>query len=82
MVRERTINQFKHIRTCTRNFTGFEVGLMPPVGHKERIPTVIDQNVMSLSKVYGGDGVSKVLIEIDPCDIAKLADARVADICE
>jgi Cys-tRNA(Pro) deacylase len=67
---------------ATKDLTGFEVGVMPPVGHKDKITTVIDRNVMILKKVYGGSGMPKVLIEIDPRDIARLTDARSADICE
>ena len=67
---------------AVKSLTGFEVGVMPPVGHKDKIRTVIDQNVMSLSKVYGGDGIPRVLIEIDPRDIVKLTEAEIADICE
>jgi len=66
----------------TRTITGFEVGSMPPLGHRTRITTVIDPKVMSSSKVYGGAGRPDALIEIDPRDIARLANAKVADICE
>jgi Cys-tRNA(Pro) deacylase len=66
----------------TKEFTGFEVGVMPPVAHKNRILTVIDQKVMSFGKVYGGSGTAEALIEIDPRDIVRLADAKVADITE
>lgn len=66
----------------TKEFTGFEVGVMPPAAHKNRIITVIDQKVMSFNKVYGGSGSAEALIEIDPHDIARLNDAKVADICE
>ncbi len=67
---------------ATKEFAGFEVGVMPPVGHKNRITTVIDEKVMSFDKVYGGSGTSEALMEIDPHDIARLNDARVADISE
>jgi prolyl-tRNA editing enzyme YbaK/EbsC (Cys-tRNA(Pro) deacylase) len=55
---------------------------MPPVAHKNRIVTVIDQKAMSFNKVYGGSGKAEALMEIDPHDIAKLTDAKVADISE
>jgi len=66
----------------TKEFTGFEVGVMPPVAHKNRIMTVIDQKVMSFSKVYGGSGTMEALMEIDPRDGARLTDAKVADLSE
>lgn len=67
---------------ATKEFAGFEVGVMPPVAHKNRIMTVIDQKVMSFNRVYGGSGTTEALMEIDPRDIARLTDAKVADICE
>ena len=67
---------------ATRERAGFEVGVMPPVAHKNRIVTVIDQKVMSFNKVYGGSGTAEALMEIDPHDIARLTDAKVADISE
>jgi len=66
----------------TKTFAGFEVGVMPPVAHRNRIVTVIDQKAMSFNKVYGGSGKAEALMEIDPHDIAKLTDAKVADISE
>jgi prolyl-tRNA editing enzyme YbaK/EbsC (Cys-tRNA(Pro) deacylase) len=66
----------------TKALTGFEVGVMPPLGHRNKITTIIDQKVMNLSKVYGGSGTAETLMEIDPHDIARSADAKVADICE
>jgi Cys-tRNA(Pro) deacylase len=67
---------------ATKEFTGFEVGVMPPLAHKNRIMTVIDQNAMSFNKVYGGSGMTEALIEIDPRDIARLTDAKIVDISE
>jgi Cys-tRNA(Pro) deacylase len=67
---------------ATRELAGFEVGVMPPVAHKNRIVTVIDQKVMSFNKVYGGSGTAEALMEIDPHDISRLTDAKVADISE
>jgi len=67
---------------AAKTFTGFEVGSMPPLGHRNRIATVIDRKVMSFGKVYGGAGTPDALIEIDPRDIARLTGAKVADVTE
>jgi Cys-tRNA(Pro) deacylase len=66
----------------TRECTGFEVGVLPPLAHKNRITIVVDQKVMSFNRVYGGSGTAEALMEIDPRDIARLTDAKVADISE
>jgi prolyl-tRNA editing enzyme YbaK/EbsC (Cys-tRNA(Pro) deacylase) len=49
---------------------------------RKKLASVIDQKVMSFSKVYGGSGTTEALMEIDPRDIARLTDAKVADISE
>jgi Cys-tRNA(Pro) deacylase len=67
---------------ATKTLAGFEVGVMPPVAHKNRLMTVIDRKAMSFDKVYGGSGTADALMEIDPHDIARLTDAKVADISE
>ena len=67
---------------ATKRLAGFEVGTMPPLCHKNRIATVIDQKVLSFNRVYGGSGTAEALIEIDPHDIVRLTDAKVAEICE
>jgi Cys-tRNA(Pro) deacylase len=67
---------------ATKEFTGFEVGVLPPVAHKNRIITVIDRKVMSFNKVFGGSGIKEALMEIDPHDIARVTDAELADISE
>jgi len=67
---------------ATKELTGFEVGVLPPLAHKNRITTVIDKKVMSFSRVYGGSGTKEALMEIDPRDIARLTDAKIVDISE
>lgn len=67
---------------ATKRLAGFEVGTLPPLGHRNRLATVIDQKVLSFNRVYGGSGTAEALIEIDPHDIVRLTDAKVADICE
>lgn len=66
----------------TKTLTGFDAGVVPPIGHEANIQTVIDLEVMKLNRVYGGSGMSKTLIEIDPRDVARLSHARLADICK
>lgn len=62
--------------------TGYEVGAMPPVGHRKPIRTFIDREVLVHDKVYGGGGSVRALLEISPRDIQALTGGRVADISE
>jgi len=66
--------------TVVKNLTGYEVGALPPVGHKRSVRTFIDPKVMTSDKVYGGGGAINALLEIDPRDVKRLTKAEVVDI--
>jgi len=68
--------------SAVRSLTGYEVGALPPVGYKRAIRTFIDPKVMTFNKVYGGGGAINALLEIDPQDVKRLANAEVVDISE
>ena len=65
---------------AVRNITGYEVGALPPVGHKKMIRAFIDPKVMEQKTVFGGGGNINTLLEIDPRDIKRLTNAEVIDI--
>lgn len=65
-----------------REFTGYDVGAVPPVGHKTQIRTFIDEKVMDLDSVIGGGGEINVLIEIKTTEIKRLSNGEVKDISE
>lgn len=62
--------------------TGYEVGGVPPIGHAERIPTVVDSRVLGHTLVYGGGGDEHHMLSITPADIVRLTGAKVADVAE
>jgi Cys-tRNA(Pro) deacylase len=66
--------------STVKSLTGYEVGALPPVGHKTKIRTIIDPKVMAFEKVYGGGGATNALLEIAPRDIQRLTNAEVVDI--
>ena len=68
--------------TEVKRFTGYDVGAVPPVGHKVKVRTFIDEKVMRFKKVVGGGGEINMLLEISPTDIKRLTNAAVADITE
>lgn len=65
-----------------KEFTGYDVGAVPPVGHKTRIRTFVDEKVMSHDSVIGGGGEIDALLEINPADIKILTNGEVKDISE
>jgi len=89
---DRRVSEKKLARACgakrvrranpaeVKRFTGYEVGGVPPVGHKRKIRTFIDEKVMSFDKVVGGGGEINALLEISPAEIRRLTDGEVRDI--
>jgi peptidoglycan LD-endopeptidase LytH len=57
--------------------SGYGVGAMPPFGHFNPIPTLIDPSVLTQSIVYTGGGAENTLIRISPNDILRITRADV-----
>jgi prolyl-tRNA editing enzyme YbaK/EbsC (Cys-tRNA(Pro) deacylase) len=57
--------------------TGFVAGCVPPFGHRELLPTLVDESVLQLERVYGGTGDPKVLISLPPDALLSLTNGVV-----
>ena len=62
------------------SIAGYEVGAMPPFGHRVPLSTVIDQRVLEQSVVYAGGGAENVLVRLSPIDILRVTQARIEDL--
>jgi len=60
--------------------TGYPAGGTPPVGHRERVPVIVDAGVAAQSWGYAGGGRVELLVKIRSADIVRLAEATVADV--
>lgn len=63
-----------------RSITGYEVGALPPFGHRQPLPTLLDHRVLNLPQVYAGGGEENALVRLDSRDIARLTGAVVLDL--
>ncbi|MEM3672848.1 MAG: aminoacyl-tRNA deacylase [Candidatus Bathyarchaeia archaeon] len=63
-------------------FTGYDAGAVPPVAHKTRIRTFIDERSMAYEKVIGGGGQINMPFEINPIGIRGRTNGEVKDISE
>jgi Ala-tRNA(Pro) deacylase len=82
----RALGASRHLRLATeqeagQRFAGFAVGAVPPFA-AEAVPEVIDTRLLYHERVlcFAGDHRHSVLL--DPRDLVRLAEPRVADICE
>lgn len=62
--------------------TGYDVGAVPPIGHRERIVTVVDAAVLDLEDVWAGGGATNRLVHLKTSDIIRHSNARIADVSE
>ncbi len=60
--------------------TGFAIGGVPPLGHKENPETLIDQDLMRLEEIWAAAGTPNSVFRLRPADLPALTAGRVADI--
>lgn len=66
--------------TEVRDFTGFAIGGIPPVGHLQPIETLIDQDLLQHDVVYAAGGVPEAIFPITPQQLLAMTGGRVADV--
>ena len=65
-----------------RAHTGFAIGGVAPVGHPERIRTIIDVTLGRYATVWAAAGLPTAVFPVAPAILRMLADAHVAPIAE
>lgn len=60
--------------------TGYPVGAVPPIGHRQRISVLVDPAVLDYPVVYGGGGSDNALLRMNPADILTHNDAETVPI--
>lgn len=60
--------------------TGFRVGGVPPLGHKTRLRTLVEDRVLAQPEVYGGGGAVDALLRIAPVEIVRVAGAEIVSL--
>jgi len=62
--------------------TGFVVGSMPPFGHKQQLPTLVDTAVTKLDIIYGGGGDIDAMMRLTPDELLRVSRAEVVPFSE
>jgi Cys-tRNA(Pro)/Cys-tRNA(Cys) deacylase len=60
--------------------TGYVAGGISPVGHRKRLPVVVDGSAMAHRTVFCSGGRRGLEIELAPADLLRAANATVASI--
>lgn len=62
--------------------TGYAVGAVPPFGHRQPLPTLLDAGVLAQQEVYGGGGAGNALLRLTPEMLRRASKAEVVDIAD
>jgi prolyl-tRNA editing enzyme YbaK/EbsC (Cys-tRNA(Pro) deacylase) len=65
-----------------RDVTGYAIGGIPPVGHPDRVRTVMDEDLLRFETVWAAAGHPHAVFPIAPAELAKAADALVLPLAE
>ncbi|MBV9324985.1 MAG: YbaK/EbsC family protein [Chloroflexi bacterium] len=65
-----------------RQATGYAIGGVPPFGHTQRLDTFLDRDLLEFDEVWAAAGRPDTVFPIDPRDLARITDARVAEVVE
>jgi prolyl-tRNA editing enzyme YbaK/EbsC (Cys-tRNA(Pro) deacylase) len=57
--------------------SGYEVGAMPPFGHLQPLPTLIDSAIFDQPVVYAGGGSEHALMRLSPAEILRVTGGKV-----
>jgi Cys-tRNA(Pro) deacylase len=68
--------------TWVREHTGFAIGGVPPAGHREPLPTLIDEDLLRYDEVWAAAGSPYEVFALSPQQLVELTGGRVADVAE
>ncbi len=63
-----------------RQHTGFVVGGVPPVGHKEPLLTFIDEDLLQFSEIWAAAGTPFAVFQLTPSELQAMTGGRVVSI--
>lgn len=64
----------------TREVTGFAIGGIPPVGHKQKIETYIDEDLLQYKELWAAAGTPNAVFSLESATIEDLTDGKIISI--
>jgi prolyl-tRNA editing enzyme YbaK/EbsC (Cys-tRNA(Pro) deacylase) len=60
-----------------REATGFAIGGVPPVGHRQPLATFIDQDLAQYADIWAAAGTPRAVFKLTPDDLLRITGGRV-----
>lgn len=67
---------------ATREATGFAIGGVPPLGHRQPLPVYVDRALLAHPIVYAAAGTPRAVFGVAPDALARAAAGTIADVAE
>lgn len=65
----------------TREITGFAIGGVPPIGHKQKINYIlIDEDLLKFEKIWAAAGTPNAVFSLHSRDLESLTDGKIYSI--
>jgi Cys-tRNA(Pro) deacylase len=64
----------------TREVTGFAIGGIPPIGHKQKLETFIDEDLFQYKELWAAAGTPHAVFRLEPADLQTLSQGKVISI--
>ena len=63
-----------------REVTGYAIGGIPPLGHAQKLDTIVDAHLMTLDGLWAAAGHPKSLFALTPDELVRMTAGRVAEV--
>ena len=63
-----------------REYTGFAIGGVPPLGHSERLEPIIDAALLGYDVIWAAAGTPHAVFRLTPADLVRMTGGQVAAI--
>lgn len=61
-----------------RHHTGYSIGGVPPVGHPQPLPVVLDEDLLTLPEIWAAAGTPNAVFRLTPAQLSELTNGRIA----
>lgn len=66
--------------TFVRDATGFVIGGVPPIGHRQAIEIYLDEDLMNWTEIWAAAGTPHAVFQLSPDDLRTLTGAPVVSV--
>ena len=63
-----------------REVTGYAIGGIPPLGHAQKLDTIVDAHLMTLEGLWAAAGHPNSLFALTPGELVSMTGGRVAEV--